>query len=401
MITNLPVAPSPETCSGLQTSVRNPAIDGIRGLFAALVFLAHFHVQFHLLTHNHGVLYFTSATLWCITRAAVGIFFALSGFLFYGSLLKRPEPCLPFFVKRLRRLYPAFLFAFTLYLLFCLMFPSTSKLPATGEAKLLYIGANLLMLQGLLHPPMIVQSWTLTFTCAFYLAVPAVVWGFRKLNFERKQRLLCLVGLWLLALGSIPFSGVMTNGIGFITGMIVAESLPWLRTKTAVTGRRAELLAGLLVAAACGMLYVGFSWHAQFLDKPMPAELFTFYAVACRVAVLSLTTMVIFVLALAGNGPTRGILGFGPLAALGTFSYSWYLMHGIALKLTGYLVERALAAWHMEPSLLFVPALLVSLLFAWAISLATYHLIENRSLLAGRALKPAAGDLTVVRVDAR
>jgi peptidoglycan/LPS O-acetylase OafA/YrhL len=133
----------------------------------------------------------------------------------------------------------------------------------------------------------------------------------------------------------------------------------------------------------------------------MPAELFTFYAVACRVAVLSLTTMVIFVLALAGNGPTRRILSFGPLAALGSFSYSWYLMHGIALKLTGYLVERALAAWHMEPSLLFVPALLVSLLFAWAISLATYHLIENRSLLAGRALKPAAGDLTVVRVDAR
>jgi len=76
-------------------------------------------------------------------------------------------------------------------------------------------------------------------------------------------------------------------------------------------------------------------------------------------------------------------------------------MHGIALKLTGYLVERALAAWHMEPSLLFVPALLISLLFAWAISLATYHLIENSSLLTGRALKPSASDLTVIRVDAR
>jgi peptidoglycan/LPS O-acetylase OafA/YrhL len=132
----------------------------------------------------------------------------------------------------------------------------------------------------------------------------------------------------------------------------------------------------------------------------MPAELFTFYAVACRVTVLSLTTMVIFVLALASNGPTRRILSFGPLVALGGFSYSWYLMHGIALKLTGYLVERALATWHMEPSLLFVPALLISLLFAWAISLATYHIVENRSLFAKRALQPT-GDLTVVRVDAR
>ena len=400
MIIHRPVALSPEAGSGTQTSVRNQAIDGVRGLFAALVFLAHFHVQFHLLTHNHGVLYFTSATLWCITRAAVGIFFALSGFLFYGSLLKRPEPCLTFFAKRLRRLYPTFLFAFALYLLFCLMFPSASKLPATGEARILFIGANLLMLQGLLHPPMIVQSWTLTFTCVFYLAVPAVVWGFRKLNFDRKQRLLSLAGLWLLALGSIRISGIMTNGIGFITGMIVAESLPWLKARTAAVGRRAELLAGLLVAAACCMLYVGFSWHAQFLDTPMPAELFTFNAVACRITVLSLTTMVIFVLALAGNGPTRRILSFGPLAALGSFSYSWYLMHGIALKLTGYLVERALAAWHMESSLLFVPALLLSLLFAWAISVATYHLIETRSWTR-RTLQPAASDLAVIRVDAR
>jgi peptidoglycan/LPS O-acetylase OafA/YrhL len=72
-------------------------------------------------------------------------------------------------------------------------------------------------------------------------------------------------------------------------------------------------------------------------------------------------------------------VSFGPLAALGSFSYSWYLTHGIALKLTGYVVEKVLAGRHIEPALLFVPALVLSLLFAWAISAVTYHLVENRS----------------------
>jgi peptidoglycan/LPS O-acetylase OafA/YrhL len=390
MIANSPIAPPAGAGNGIQNSVRNPAIDGIRGLFAALVFLAHFHVQFHQLTHNHGPLYFISAAIWCVTRAAVGIFFALSGFLFYSSLLKRPEPWGAFFVKRLRRLYPTFLFAFSIYLLFCLAIPSASKLPPTTEAKLVYIGANLLMLQGLLHPPMIVQSWTLTYTCVFYLALPLLVWVFRGLNLDRKHRLLSLAAVWLLALCSLSISGIMANGIGFITGMIAAEALPWLKNKTAIIGRRAEIFAGMLVMATCCMLYAGFSWHAQFLDVPMPAGLFSIYAVACRITVLSLTTIVVFVLALAGNGPTRRILSFGPLAALGSFSYSWYLMHGIALKLTGYVVDKALAGRHMEPALLFMPALVLSLLFAWAISFVTYHLVENRSWWTRRRIQEAA-----------
>src|SRR5262245_16796697 len=215
MIANSPVAFPAGTGNGTQNCSRNPAIDGIRGLFAMLVFLAHFHVQFHQLTHNRGILYFVSAAIWCVTRAAVGIFFALSGFLFYTSLLKRPEPWMSFFTKRLRRLYPTFLFAFSIYLLFCMAVPATSKLPGTTEARLVYIGANLAMLQGLLHPPMIVQSWTLTYTCVFYLALPVLIWVFRGLNLDRKQRLFSLGAMWLLALFSINISGVMTNGIGF------------------------------------------------------------------------------------------------------------------------------------------------------------------------------------------
>src|SRR5262249_22853456 len=157
-----------------------------------------------------------------------------------------------------RRLYPTFLFSFSIYLLFCLAVPSASKLPGTMEAKLVYIGANLLLLPALLHPPMIVQSWTLTYTCVFYLSLPLVVLILRGLNLDRKSRLLSLAGLWLLALCSIRISGVMANGIGFITGMIAAEALPWLRSKTAAVGRRAEVLAGVLVIAACCMLYAGF-----------------------------------------------------------------------------------------------------------------------------------------------
>jgi exopolysaccharide production protein ExoZ len=365
-------------------SSRYRAIDGIRGLFAITVFLSHFHVQFHFLTHDKGAMFFTSSAIWCITRATVGIFFALSGFLFYGSLLKRPEPYFSFVGKRLRRLYPTFLFAFSFYLLFCLIVPSASKLPAGAEARLLYIGANLLMLQGLLHPPMIVQTWTLTFTCAFYLTVPLVVWSFKKLNLAPKQRLLCLVALFCVALCSLGVSAVMANGISFITGMIVAESLPWLAAKAPASGRRVELMAGVLVTAICVMLYAGFRWHSGSPDPVMPRELFSIYVVACRVTALALSTVILFALALEGNGLTQRALSFGPLASLGSISYSWFLMHGIALKATGYLVQSALARFQVESSLLYVPALLVSMLFAWAIASATYNLVESRKLWSGR-----------------
>lgn len=388
--------PAPLRGSGTQRSPRHQAIDGIRGLFALLVLLSHFHVQFHSLTHNRGMLFFASSALWCITRAAVGIFFALSGFLFYGSLLKRQEPYFAFVGTRLRRLYPTFLFAFSFYLLFCLIFPSASKLPGTAEARILYIAANLLMLQALLHPPMIVQSWTLTFTCVFYLAVPLVVWGFRRLNLAPKQRLLCLIGFWFVALCSIRVSGVMTNGIGFITGMIVAEALPWLTAKASALGRRAEVLAGVLVIAACVMLYASFQWHTRSVDATMPKELFSIYTVACRISVLSLATVVVFTLALEGNGLTRRVLSFGPLASLGTLSYSWYLMHGIALKTTGYLVQTLLEKWHIESSLLFVPALLVAMLFAWLIASGTYNLIEARTL-GQRRVEQAIRPLSAAR----
>ncbi len=383
MLSILSSAPETTWGSDTQRSGRYYAIDGIRGLFAVVVFLAHFHIQFHSLTHDKGVLFFASSVTWCITRAAVGIFFALSGFLFYGSLLKRPEPYFAFVGKRLRRLYPTFLFAFSIYLLFCLLFPSTSKLPDTLEARGVYIAANLLMLQGLLHPPMIVQSWTLTFTCVFYVSVPLVVWGFRRLSLMPKQRLFCLLGLWCVALCSLQVSPVMSNGIGFITGMIVAESLPWLAIKTSTAERRAELMAGVLFIAACVMLYAGFQWHTRSLGAAMPRELFSFYAVACRVGALSLTTVILFTLALEGNGLMRRALSFGPLAALGRLSYSWYLMHGIALKATVYLVQNTLTRFHVESSLLFVPALLLAMLFAWAIASGTYHLVEAGRLSIG------------------
>jgi exopolysaccharide production protein ExoZ len=391
MTSTFSITPANTWVRGTQGSARYQPIDGIRGLFALLVFLSHFHIQFRSLTHNQGILFFVSSAVWCITRAAVGVFFALSGFLFYGSLLKKPASYFTFVSKRLGRLYPTFLFAFSFYLFFCLAVPSASKLPEPAEARVVYIAANLLMLQGLLHPPMIVQSWTLTFTCVFYLAVPLVVWGFRRLALAPKQRLACLIGLWFVALCSIQISGVMTNGIGFITGMIVAESLPWLKTKASVMGRRAEALAGILVMAACVMLYASFQWHTRSVDAVMPKELFSFYAVACRITVLSLATVVVFMLALEGNGLTQRVLSFGPLATLGTFSYSWYLMHGIALKATEYLTRSALAKWHIESSLLFVPALIVAMLFAWVIAWGTYNLIEARTIgkrRVGQAIQP-------------
>jgi exopolysaccharide production protein ExoZ len=354
------------------------ALVGMRGVFAALVFLSHFHVQFHYLTHDVGATFIASSAIWCLGRAAVLIFFTVSGFLFYGRLLKREEPYVTFVSRRLHRLYPTFLFAFSIYLILCFLFPAQSKLHGTVTENLLYIAANLLMLQGFLHPPMIVQSWSLTFTCVFYVLVPAVVWVFRKAALGPRQRLLALGALWVLALASIKVSGVMVSGVGFITGALMVELLPIFRAREGKLKGRVEILAWALIIAVWVMLYINFRWHTKVLDAAIPRELTSIYVVICRQIALSLTTIVVFTLALERAGAMQRGLGCRPLVALGKISYSWYLMHGLVLKATAVAASMFLLPAPANSFLWFVPVMLLAFAASWVAASCSFYLVESR-----------------------
>ena len=56
-------------------------------------------------------------------HAGVDLFFVLSGYLIYGSVVTRYQPFLPFIGRRLQRIYPAFAATFAMYVVLSLLFP--------------------------------------------------------------------------------------------------------------------------------------------------------------------------------------------------------------------------------------------------------------------------------------
>src|SRR5579872_6063211 len=98
-------------------SDRFASMEGLRGLAILLVFCAHYYDIIWRDLHAH------SATLSTLGDALIGaggtgvdLFFVLSGFLIYGAVLKSTFNFRKFLARRARRIYPAFLAVFALYL---------------------------------------------------------------------------------------------------------------------------------------------------------------------------------------------------------------------------------------------------------------------------------------------
>src|SRR5262245_5936400 len=86
-----------------------------------------------------------------IAHSGTDLFFTLSGYLIYGSLMRREQPIVPYLVRRFGRIYPTFLFVVGGYLLIFAFDPAVSKLPSDSFDAALYVLANLLLLPGILE----------------------------------------------------------------------------------------------------------------------------------------------------------------------------------------------------------------------------------------------------------
>lgn len=123
----------------------------------------------------------------------VGGFFALSGFLIYGSYLKRND-LKAYLVSRMRRLLPAYWGVVILFALLCFIFSTESPAHYFGSLQFWkYLASNLLFLNFLepslpgvfenLPEPVINGSlWTMKVEWMLYLSVPLVAWIIAKLR---------------------------------------------------------------------------------------------------------------------------------------------------------------------------------------------------------------------------
>lgn len=294
-------------------------MEGLRGFAVFLVFLVHYssliRPQMSGDAHN-----FVDA-VHALGNVGVDLFFVLSGFLIYGSLLSKPWRLNSFLARRIQRIYPAYLATFGLYVMIFMVLPERSKLPAEAVDAFWYLMQNLFLMAPLLErEPMIVVSWSLTYEMGFYLTMPLLMlglsWG--SVPSHWRHRLLWVFALLLLA--ALTWAGMAERLVMFAAGMLLYER--W-SGKLALPSMRWLLLLGVL--------------SVVFVIQPLAG----YFGTVAKLAVLAVFFMVLCH-ACFSQTPAwlANAFSWAPLRWLGNVSYSYYLVHGLALQAAFMLVDQ-------------------------------------------------------------
>ncbi|WP_051958658.1 acyltransferase family protein [Janthinobacterium sp. RA13] len=286
------------------------AMEGLRGLAVLLVFLVHY-VSLEAPWRGDGSAVTPLATaLHSMGNAGVDLFFVLSGYLIYGSLMCRQQALLPYLRRRARRIYPVYSCVFVLYLLLSWALPSESRIPAAWPQAVAYLTSNFLLLSGFTAaPPFISVAWSLSYEMLYYLLIPLLILVFDLRRRSRSWRGGFFAMLTLLAGGLFAIFGGPARLLLFIAGILVHEAL-------AAPAWRAPppALAACAVPCALGCLLLPL---ALLLKLALLACAFFLLCLCCFQA--------------RANWLAR-LFCWTPLRWLGNISYSYYLIHGLALK---------------------------------------------------------------------
>ncbi len=351
-------------------------MEGLRGFAVFLVFLVHFVTLIHPWIEQQARLLRFASAVHTIGNTGVDLFFVLSGYLIYGSLIGRAQPFVRFMSRRVERIYPAFTAVFAIYVALSLLVPAQSKIPAPLGAGLLYLVENFLLLPGLAPiEPLITVAWSLSYEMFYYLAIPLIIALLKLRERSVTWRVLFFGALALAIAAYCAVNGGHVRLIMFISGILLFEAAGRTRVPTPSPTLG---LAALAVGLACTLLPVQGS--AGFTLK---------------IGILFVT---FFVLCLACfRNPLSWLaraFSWTGLRWLGNMSYSYYLLHGLALniafKLLGFVLPPADYGWGLF-WLLLPPMFLVTLVPTGMLFL----LIERPfSLAPRRGAKARAGAVT-------
>lgn len=311
------------------------SLDGLRGLAAAIVLVSHITLVFP----EFGPLAYLD-----IGTEAVGIFFALSGFLMaylYGGRPVTRESVLDFLVSRIARIYPVYLAAVCLIGLLSAVPLLNYPQPIAGP------------LDFVLHVMLLGKSgvfWSVPPEIQFYVAFP-VIWLF--LSDPRRYQ---AIGFGLMAVVAV------VSLLGFPgPGILLHAKLPYFlfgvvagRLHAALSDRPPTTAIGVM-AVVLLVVFFSYKFVVSATGEPfwgLPTALASALAVAL----------------IAREHPlTARLLSSGPLRFLGLTSFSLYLLHVPVMFLT----RQTFSALLPMP-LLALLTLATSLLAGWV----SYNLIE-------------------------
>ena len=289
-------------------------MEGLRGLAIFLVFVVHYVTLMEAWIVPQSTLRSLATAMHTIGNTGVDLFFVLSGYLIYGSLISRPQRFGRFVARRIERIYPTFAVVYFIYVGMSFLLPAQSKIPAGFSSAARYLIENFLLLPGLFPiEPMITVAWSLSYEMFYYLVIPAVI---ALLGLRERPAVLRAVFFTAVAVVTAVWcalSGGPVRLIMFIAGILLFEAMNHSRLGAAPSSIAfAALAAGLLT------ILLPFSGPAGSALK------------------VGLLFMTFFVLCHSCFSRPSGWLprafSWTPLRWLGNMSYSYYLVHGLALK---------------------------------------------------------------------
>ena len=289
-------------------------MEGLRGFAVFLVFLVHYVTLVRPWIVEHPALLSLASMLHTIGNTGVDLFFVLSGYLIYGTLISRPQKFRRFMSRRIQRIYPTFSVVFMTYVALSFVFRAESKIPSSSLGAATYLIENFLLLPGLFPiEPMITVAWSLSYEMAYYLAIPLLIEMFSM----RRRSAMWRVGFFsiaaLLTTAYCAIAGGPVRLIMFMSGILLYE---------AIESRRVPAPSGMFAFLALffGLLATLLPMHGSSAIALKVGILFCAFFVLCLACFSMPLTWL----------PTA--FSWTPVRWLGNMSYSYYLLHGLALK---------------------------------------------------------------------
>jgi len=320
-------------------------MEGLRGMSAALVFFVHFYALFG--SYAAGSLNQLFQFLSSLGHCGVDVFFALSGYIIYGLLLKKQVPYFRFIQRRIVRLYPTFTAVFLFYVCASVALPEYSKFHVSRLPLAGYLLANFLMLPGILPiVPLITVAWSLSYELSFYLTLPLLIKWLHIPAWPRPARMAFFAALAAYCLWqSIPVLGRHPRLSMFACGILLNETSGW-RFRWPQAGGVAALGLFAISLALFGLRasIPSTTYCGQIIQRP-----------SLLITVLLISTYALVHFSLASDGFLSRWFQSDWIRWFGNFSYSYYLAHGIVLQFIDMLVQRMLLpkTWPVPVFLMF------------------------------------------------
>lgn len=340
-------------------------IDGLRGIAASIVSLNHAPFVLVNLAITPQVFYISQAdSRFPLMFGATGvqIFFCITGMLFAGKIFSQnPIDWTDFYAKRIRRILPAYLAAALLALIIGAWFSWPISQPA------LEVVAHLpsIFAFGLLPIPTINDfnfvrllgvCWTLAIEWRFYLVLPIIYLAARR-NVKAT-----LAGIILFSIADLAISGLSSWSF-FIPGVLCSF----------IARKKFSGIARVAASIAAALIIIFIFYRA---DSKTNYGLEQWLSIFALFATLTISR--------------PSVLKAKLLVAMGSISYSFYLLHTMILFVTFGMLNR----YWMDMGTLSITHFTIiagaSLSLASIVSTGSYLFIEKRFMHTPKSEKYSA-----------